>query len=168
LNEEGISLKKFLKLVIVKLTGFKNVSIKFIQLNRPDKKAFRFFKVLQGNVRARGFLKNHVTDIFLIFYQSFILKSPKILGDFLCILIKKNIKKVRPIFLCLSLMFPFFSRVLKLKGVRLQLKGRINGAKRTRRLKSQYGRIPMSTVTSDVCYSFNSIMTIHGLYSLRL
>jgi ribosomal protein S3 len=32
----------------------------------------------------------------------------------------------------------------------------------------QYGRIPLQTVSSNVYYSFNNVMTVHGLYGLKI
>ena len=71
------------------------------------------------------------------------------------------------IFRVLSLSFPYFCDIFEYKGIKLQLKGRINGAKRSRVIQIQHGRIPLSTISADINYSFNKIMTIHGLYSLK-
>jgi ribosomal protein S3 len=109
-----------------------------------------------------------LNTIFLILYQSMLLKSPNIFGNHISFLIKTNIKSVRQIFMVLSRLLPYFSRLMKYQGIRIQLKGRMNGSKRTRVNKAQYGNIPLSTVSKNIYYSFNKIMTIHGVYSLKI
>lgn len=165
---EGISLKRFIILALSKISNLKKIKINFIQLNRPNKKAYAFFNTLKRNVKARGPFKKEVFKIFIILYQSVLFKSPKMFGFYMMSLIKKNIKKVRPLFTILSLLLPSFCSVLQLQGLSIQLKGRINGSKRTRIIKIQHGQIPLTTIKSNICYSFNKVMTIHGIYGLRV
>ena len=165
---EGISIKRLLILFINKISGINDVHINLIKLKKPNRKSFKYFYRLKKNVRVRGEIALALNTIFLVLYQSMLLKSPNILGNHISFLIKTNIKTVRQIFMVLSRLLPYFSRLMKYKGIRVQLKGRINGSKRTRIHKAQYGNIPLSTVSKNIYYSFNKIMTIHGVYSLKI
>merc|ERR1711865_711188 len=113
-----------------------------------------FFNKLKLNVRARGNLRKEVFNLYLILYQSFKFKSPNFFSLYFIILLKKNIKKVGQLF--------------GFKGVRFQLKGRINGARRSRIMQVQSGSIPLTTLSNNVYYSFNKVMTIHGIYGLKI
>lgn len=165
---EGISIKRLLTLFVNKISGINNVHINFIKLQNPSRKSLKYFYRLKKNVRARGELRSSLNMIFLILYQSMLLKSPEIFGNHISFLIKTNIKGVRQIFMLLTRLLPYFSRLMNYKGIRIQLKGRINGSKRTRVHKAQYGNIPLSTVSKNIYYSFNKVMTIHGVYSLKI
>ena len=124
--------------------------------------------MLKKNVKVRSNLKKNIFDIYWVLYQSFFLKSPDLLNYYISGLIKRNIKKVWQIFLILKISLPDFCKVLNIRGVKIQLKGRINGSKRSRIIKIQYGRIPLTTISSDIYYSFNKVMTIHGAYGLKI
>jgi len=167
-NKEGLSLKRLISLFVTKLTGISNVQVSLIQLNKPKRDGFKFFNALQRNIRVKGPLKNKIQDLFLVLYQSMLLKSPAILNSYLVNLIKYNIKSVRQIFSILENSVPYFCTVFNFKGMKIELKGRINGSKRSRVQKIQYGRIPLSTISSRVFYSMNKSMTIHGVYSLKI
>jgi len=87
---EGISLKRFIILALSKISNLKKIKINFIQLNRPNKKAYAFFNTLKRNVKARGPFKKEVFKIFIILYQSVLFKSPKMFGFYMMSLIKKK------------------------------------------------------------------------------
>ena len=126
--------------------------------------------MVKKNSRARGQLSQNIIFLYKILYHSLKLNNPHLLSEHLTFLIRRNIKKnfTMQIFRVLSLSFPYFCDIFEYKGIKLQLKGRINGAKRSRAIQIQYGRIPLSTISADINYSFNKIMTIHGLYSLKI
>lgn len=167
-NKEGISFKRLLALLVSKMTGIFNVKINLIQLDNPSRVMRRQFNILKRTTRARGRLKNEVYDIILVLYQSMILKYPQMLNNYLVPLIRYNIKNVRQIFLILSNLFPYFCKVLKFRGIKIELKGRINGSKRTQITKLQYGMVPLMGIADSLHYSYNKVMTIHGVYSLRV
>ena len=166
----GISLKNLLQLFISKITKTNNIKINLLQLSGPTRKTNGFFQMVKKNSRARGQLSQNIIFLYKILYHSLKLNNPHLLSEHLTFLIRRNIKKnfTMQIFRVLSLSFPYFCDIFEYKGIKLQLKGRINGAKRSRAIQIQYGRIPLSTISADINYSFNKIMTIHGLYSLKI
>lgn len=164
---EGLSLKSLICLYVKKLTGILNVNVTFLYLNSP-RRLYKFFNKLKLNVRARGNLRKEVFNLYLILYQSFKFKSPNFFSLYFIILLKKNIKKVGQLFAILKFSLPSFCLLFGFKGVRFQLKGRINGARRSRVIQVQSGSIPLTTFSNNVYYSFNKVMTIHGIYGLKI
>lgn len=167
-KNEGLSVKRLVSLFVTKMTGIFNVNVSLIQLNNPSRNILRKFNLLKRSVRVRGSLKNKVHDIILVLYQSMLLKHPQMLNNFLASLIKYNVRSVRQIFSILATLFPYFCNVLNFKGIKMELKGRINGSKRSQSQKIQYGKVPLTVISSRLFYSYNKVMTIHGVYSLRI
>jgi len=166
----GISLKNLLQLFISKIAKTNNIKINLLQLSGPTRKTNNFFQMVKKNSRARGQLSQNIIFLYKILYHSLKLNNPSLLSEHLTLLIRRNVKKkiTMQIFRVLSLSFPYFCDIFEYKGIKLQLKGRINGAKRSRVIQIQHGRIPLSTISANINYSFNKIMTIHGLYSLKI
>lgn len=56
----------------------------------------------------------------------------------------------------------------KLKGARLELKGRINGNEIARKEWYQYGSVPRNTLDADVEYSFCEYVSKYGVCSIKV
>jgi len=74
---------------------------------------------------------------------------------------KKQIKLINNI---LQEFFKIFSNFL---GYRLQLKGRLNGSKRKKKLVYQKGKIPLNTLKYNIKYNFNEFKTPSGICSIK-
>lgn len=71
-----------------------------------------------------------------------------------------------------------FRRVLKqaiekasntgIKGIRVQVAGRLNGADIARVEKATWGTIPLSTLKSNIDYSYNEAMTTYGIIGIKV
>lgn len=164
---EGISFKRLILFYVYKLTKISDIKIRVLNLENP-KTLRKFFQTLKRNIKIRGPLQKIIFDLFLVLYHSLLVRNPKFFGFYISLLIKKNIKKIGQIFIILKVVLPSFCLLLKCRGIRVQLKGRINGARRSRVWKIQQGQIPLQTISSDVYYSFNKVMTIHGVYGLKI
>ena len=57
---------------------------------------------------------------------------------------------------------------LKVKGLKIQIKGRFNGAPRSKKRVFEKGRIPLQTVTSKINYSLTHINTSYGVFSVKV
>jgi small subunit ribosomal protein S3 len=62
----------------------------------------------------------------------------------------------------------FLYKKSNLKGFKLQIKGRLGGIKRTRRIIIKEGKIPSHTVQNTIKYSFTKSNTIHGVYGIKV
>ena len=55
-----------------------------------------------------------------------------------------------------------------LEGVRIQVKGRVNGAERYRKENFQSGRISLQTITNKIVYCYKPVYTIYGVCGLKI
>jgi len=56
----------------------------------------------------------------------------------------------------------------KVKGLKIQIKGRLDGAPRSRKRIFEKGRIPLQTISSSVNYSLVHINTTYGAFGLKV
>lgn len=56
----------------------------------------------------------------------------------------------------------------KLKGVRIQIAGRLNGAEIARTEWSRQGRVPLQTLRADVGYASKSAKTVYGILGIKV
>jgi|MDSX01.1.fsa_nt_gb hypothetical protein len=57
---------------------------------------------------------------------------------------------------------------LKVKGLKIQIKGRFNGAPRSKKRVFEKGRVPLQTVSSKINYSLTHINTSYGVFSVKV
>ncbi|KDO15685.1 ribosomal protein S3 (mitochondrion) [Saprolegnia parasitica CBS 223.65] len=62
----------------------------------------------------------------------------------------------------------YFKMNSKILGYKLQVKGRVNGAKRKRKLVYQEGRIPLSSLDKNIQYTFDEFITKSGVCSVKM
>jgi ribosomal protein S3 len=127
----------------------------------------RNFSVIKNktiNFRSKGF---GLTTLCLI-YDSFLIKNPELISNYISFLVEKNIKNWRVIFKMLSDQIFFLYQKSDLKGFKLQLKGRLGGIKRTRKIIIKEGKIPSHSIQNTIKYSFTNCNTIHGTYGIKV
>jgi|TARA_B110000971_G_scaffold204141_1_gene225276 ribosomal protein S3 len=61
-----------------------------------------------------------------------------------------------------------FKEMPGLQGIRIQVSGRMNKTKRTRKYVAQYGRIPSQTVVRPVQYGFDEAHTLYGSMGVKV
>ena len=57
---------------------------------------------------------------------------------------------------------------LKVKGLKIQIKGRFNGAPRSKKRVFEKGSVPLQTVSSKINYSLTHINTSYGVFSVKV
>ena len=62
----------------------------------------------------------------------------------------------------------YFKMNSKILGYKLQIKGRINGSKRKRKLVYQEGQIPLSSLNKNIQYTFDEFITKSGICSVKM
>jgi small subunit ribosomal protein S3 len=55
-----------------------------------------------------------------------------------------------------------------LKGIKVQIKGRVNGSERSRKETFQVGNISLQTISSNVKYIYKPVFTIYGVCGLKV
>lgn len=60
------------------------------------------------------------------------------------------------------------SRQAQVKGIKIQISGRLNGAEIARTEWTREGRVPLQTLRADIDYSYKSAKTIYGLLGIKI
>lgn len=59
-------------------------------------------------------------------------------------------------------------RLAKLKGIKIQISGRLNGAEIARTEWVRKGRVPLQTLRADIDYSYKTAKTIYGILGIKV
>lgn len=60
------------------------------------------------------------------------------------------------------------TRQIKLKGIKIQISGRLNGAEIARIESVRNGRVPLQTLRADIDYSYKIAKTIYGILGIKV
>ena len=60
------------------------------------------------------------------------------------------------------------NRTRKLKGIKIQIAGRLNGAEIARTEWVRKGRVPLQTLRADIDYSYKTAKTIYGILGIKI
>ena len=60
------------------------------------------------------------------------------------------------------------SQRAKVKGIKIQISGRLNGAEIARTEWTREGRVPLQTLRADIDYSYKTAKTIYGLLGIKI
>lgn len=60
------------------------------------------------------------------------------------------------------------NRTRKLKGIKIQIAGRLNGAEIARTEWIRKGRVPLQTLRADIDYSYKTAKTIYGILGIKI
>jgi len=148
-----------------------NIKIFFLKshfkLNNYQKNLrFYIYKYLK---KKRRRLKDKKILKFLSICQiAFTLGKMNIISKYIVRTIKK--KKIHRGYLNFinRILKEYFKMNSKILGYKLQVKGRVNGAKRKRKLVYQEGRIPLSSLDKNIQYTFDEFTTKSGVCSVKM
>ena len=59
-------------------------------------------------------------------------------------------------------------RSSKVKGVKIQVSGRLNGAEMARTEWVRSGRVPLQTLRANIDYSYKTAQTIYGIIGVKV
>jgi len=106
--------------------------------------------------------------LLAILLNLFKTKNPQVLASF----IARNLEKTRfqrAIFQGVSQTVKFiFAKDDALKGIRIQIKGRLNKSKRTQKYVIQCGQVPSQTLTVPVFYATDEANTFYGSMGVKI
>jgi small subunit ribosomal protein S3 len=57
---------------------------------------------------------------------------------------------------------------VRVKGIKIQLAGRLNGAEIARTEWVRSGRVPLQTLTANIDYSYKTASTIYGILGIKV
>jgi small subunit ribosomal protein S3 len=140
------------------------VKIRFIPLYSSSNK--RYNRSLLYIERSMRFL-NSLSYIHL-FDTSLSTKNASLLAQFIALNLHLHIRNVRFFLRFLDRLMNLFVKHYSFKGIKLCIKGRLNGARRARSLIIQKGKVPLNTLSSDISFGFANSMTIYGVCGVKV
>jgi len=165
---------KLLTILQLYFKNLPNVTIYFQNLNkglssRIKKTEALLFRKLILNLRfykSAYFFK----DFLMILY---ILLKKKNTANFLSDYISTNLSSTKRhnyflTFLKRALKITILSKLSKLQGIRIEIKGRFNGASRAKKRIINIGRIPLQTLDNNIDYSCNTSYTSNGTFGIKV
>ena len=136
---------------------------------KKDDAVLKLIKHLKLRFFAPRKLRGMEVPLFIhLIHTSFIFKSPALLGEFISRHIGKNIR--------FFYLFIFFIRNIvsalffysNLKGLKIQIKGRLGRSLRKRTQILKFGAMPLHGMDNLVYYSFNEAITIYGICGIKV
>ena len=108
-----------------------------------------------------------IMHIFIVLLKNDL--QVKILTEFIALKLSQ-LKKHNYFLTFLKRIFNLFinSKVFKISGVKLKIKGRFNGAPRSNTRLIQIGKVPLQTLTLDINYSCSVSYTTNGTFGVQL
>jgi len=138
----------------------KNKSWRKTSIKSFIKSGMKEFKYLS----RKSYFDSMINIIFLVFKT----KQPQFLASFLARELTKT-RKQRALYLHSVSVCAFFFKVMPdLKGIRIQVCGRINKTKRSRKYITQYGEIACQTILKPVEYGFDEACTSYGSMGVKV
>ena len=132
---------------------------------------FKFLKYLYFKKKLKKYqYLFKINKLISLFYYNFIFKNCNFIGIFILSLFsswKKNHFRIFKIVIEILKIF-FKSNILNIKGIRLQIKGKVNGKKRKTKLIFSLGKFSLSNFNNILNYNYFSKLTIFGSIGFKL
>ena len=157
-----------------------NVIIKNTNIINKNKLALVLKTFSNIGLRLKSPLSRHLRTKFIcLVYYSLLYKSSLLLCRYLRFIIprfckkKRKNRKINPFLKSLkstiSLMFNKpFSKQIELKGVKVQVKGRINGSRRKRKYVIKKGQTSLQFSRNEISYYQEDFLTIFGFFGVKV
>lgn len=160
-NKIILNLNNFLNTQNVKLF-IRTVHINDLYyLQKNIKIIFKFFK-------KNNRLTNELKLIIYLFSYSLYTRNINLILNYIKQTFSKKKTQKRQIKLIVRILETFFKLFKNFLGFRLQLKGRINGAKRKKKIIFQKGKIPLNSIQHNIKYNCSEFYTPSGNCSIKL
>lgn len=158
---QNLETKEFIDLIEVTI----NTALPSKILNRKDqKKNLKELKVLLENIfnKQRSINKLPKIEFLLnIFKINDIYLEASVLSDYLIQQLEQRVP-------FRSALKKTLNRTRKVKGIKIQISGRLNGAEIARTEWVRKGRVPLQTLRADIDYSYKTAKTIYGILGIKI
>jgi hypothetical protein len=172
-NKPRILLRKINGLIKFKIFSFylENIIFKFcnrflkIKINNILLKKNLFFNLKY----YKKFKKKKNLPIFNTIIFSILYKNPKLITDYLSIDIKndKKHKKILSNFVLIVEKI-FFSNIIKLKGLKLRLNGKLNGSMRKSKYQYSLGKTELNKINNYLTFNSSLSYTKFGVIAIKI
>ena len=158
---EGLKLFRNNKIII----NFKCIN-KHFNLTIKQKKSLKKKIMLLQKFRFTPFFNEGINLLFLSVYKN---NTSTLLTNFIAMQLKK-IKKQKFFMTFLKKTLTLFlnSNFSKIKGIRIKIKGRLNGVPRAKHKIINVGDIPVQTINAILNYSESTIHNSSGSYGIKV
>ena len=139
---------------------------KNFNFNLKQKKSLKKKLISIQRFRSASFFKEGVNIIFLVMSKQ---NSANLLAKFIALELKKIKRhKFFVTFLKKTLSIFVQSNLSKILGIKIKIKGRLNGAPRAKHKIINIGSVPTQTIKSNIDYSETSIHNSNGSYGIKI
>nr|WAK85024.1 ribosomal protein S3 [Amicula sp. isolate GU52X-4 cfCalB7] len=164
--------KKFVKILNKFINKKLNIFLTFVQLNRNIKQELTkktIHKLKKILVKLRKYKQNtFFKENINIFFKALRQKNPtKLLSKFLAIELGK-LKKHNLFLYFVKTTIKNLKLFSKLKGIKIKIKGRLNGVPRAKYKIIQTGNIPILTLAANIDYSETIAYTANGTIGVKI
>jgi len=133
-------------------------------------KKFKIKSVIESGMKEfdhlakNPYFESMINIVFLVCKT----KQPQFLASFLARELGKT-RKQRALYQHITAVCGFFFKIMpNLQGIRIQVCGRMNKSKRSRKYVVQHGRIPSQTAIREVKYGFDEAYTAYGSMGVKV
>nr|YP_009471783.1 ribosomal protein S3 [Cephalotaxus sinensis]YP_009641713.1 ribosomal protein S3 [Cephalotaxus hainanensis]YP_010138121.1 ribosomal protein S3 [Cephalotaxus griffithii]YP_010138367.1 ribosomal protein S3 [Cephalotaxus harringtonia var. nana]UPV70149.1 ribosomal protein S3 [Cephalotaxus fortunei]UPV71543.1 ribosomal protein S3 [Cephalotaxus fortunei var. alpina]AVI15504.1 ribosomal protein S3 [Cephalotaxus sinensis]AXI98104.1 ribosomal protein S3 [Cephalotaxus sinensis]QBZ37784.1 ribosomal len=90
-------------------------------------------------------------------------REPNILAEYIALQLKERvqIKKI------MKKVFELAEEA-DVKGIKIQIKGRLNGIERARKQSAMQGRVPLQTLRAKIDYCYYAVQTVYGVLGIKI
>ena len=157
-----------------------NVIIKNTNIINKNNRSLVLKVFSNMGLRLKSPLSRHLRSKFIcLVYYSLLYKSSMLLCRYLNFIIprfckkKRKNRKINPFLKSLksviSLMFSKpFSKQIELKGIKVQVKGRLNGSRRKRTYVIKKGQTSLQSFRNEISYYQDDCLTIFGILGVKV
>jgi small subunit ribosomal protein S3 len=158
-----MSVSRILELSLAKLTSTK-VSLRFFPLYSVTRTKYQ--RSITYISRSLRFLNS--LSFLNLFDTAISTKNAFLLSQFVALNLQSHIRNVRFFLRFIDRLMNLFISHYGFRGIKVSIKGRLNGARRARAIVLQKGVIPLNTISANISYGFSNAMTIYGLCSVKV
>ena len=178
-SNKSLSLKeKILLITLIKknLILNKHINVRLTMQNLSTGKSLRLQNKIFRKRKFRLFRYRRMEDfeeILKLMTIIFTFKSSEALLKYVTIRLQNSLKRKQfrdVLFLknILKEFFLYYNRIKRIDGLKLMIKGRLNGSKRKKKKVLNYGQTPLQTLNIGVNYSFSDFINQDGMFGTKI
>jgi small subunit ribosomal protein S3 len=163
-TEKDLILIKEIKKIIKKITSGK-VFLKLINIKKLNKpKNINLISKSLSQYRNQKYFKSSLATI----NATIAVKSATLLSKFIAKELELNYRHTMFIDFLKKTLVSFLELNSSIKGIKVQVKGRLNGIDRSKKETIQEGAVPLHTLNTNIDYHFSEAYTNYGVFGIKV
>nr|YP_009154309.1 ribosomal protein S3 [Metasequoia glyptostroboides]AKM70767.1 ribosomal protein S3 [Metasequoia glyptostroboides] len=90
-------------------------------------------------------------------------REPKILAEYIALQLKERVEIRKIMKKAIEL-----AEKADVEGIKIQIKGRLNGIERARKESAMQGRVPLQTLRAKIDYCYYAVQTVYGVLGIKI